>query len=560
MTSYPRAARLVPLVGQLRSSSARELGRDALAGLAVAASSVPQAMAYGEVAGVSAAAGLYTAMGAAVAFALCSSTRILAAGPSATLAMVSFTVIQEHAAGDPHRAVALAAGLALLTGGLCLVGAMVRWEAIADFLSDPVLLGYLTGSAGAVLASQVKHLAGQVIGQDVGPLRWLWQVLTHLPQVHWLSTALGLGCLAALVAGQRYLSGVPVPLVVLAGATALSWLVHLERNGVVLVGGVVGTPPAYLAALTPHDLLVLLPVAAGAALLTFSETAIAARTIAEPAQRARVELTRESMALGAANLGAGALGGFPVVVTASRSAGAWASGARTQLFQLVAAAIIGGVLLTGGTVVAHLPVVALAAVAMAGAAKLINVAGYRRLWRGWRAEGVIALAAAVGVMVLGPLQGLAIAVVLALGQLIQRAARPQDAVLTVKDLDQSPREREEGDRARAPVLIYRVYASLFFANAGWVRERILARLAERKPFPRAVIVDTGAIFYLDATATAMLARLVTELHTRGCQLVLARARARVLATLRADGVADLPVFASVRDAVSAAQQQAEQES
>ncbi|MEU7891951.1 SulP family inorganic anion transporter [Nonomuraea sp. NPDC049152] len=548
------AARAVPLLGQLRHYSARWVRADVLAAFAIAVTLLPQGLAYGALAGLPPAAGLYTALGAATVFALLTRTRFVSVGPSSTLALLTFSVVHERAGSDTGRVTALAAVLSLLVGLWCLLGAALRLQGIGDFLSAPVMLGYQAGVAVQVITGQVGALLG-VATHGSDPLRRLWQVCTHLEQIKPPTAALGLGALAALVLLKRYLSSVPGGLVVCVTAIALSAALGLGRDGVAVVGPVAGGPPTLSRLYTSlDDVWALLVPAAGMALVASVETLSAVRRTAADSGD-RISLDRENAALGASSLASGAMGGFPPMASTSRSLSARGAGAHSQLFQLVAAGIVLFVLFTGGPVLSYLPMAVLSAIVIAGAPRLIDLTGFVRLWRGWRDESVIALVSMAGVLAFGVLPGLLVAVVLSVAQLVRRAARPHDAVLTLTGHDRQPRELLDQASPHPDILIYRVDAPLFFANAEWVRQRVLTLVTAGSP-PRCVILDAEAVFYLDSTAADVLAQLTVDLRALGSRLALARVHEPVLALLRANPYRDgatrqLPVFPTVREAFAA---------
>jgi high affinity sulfate transporter 1 len=547
---------VVPLAGQLVSYSLRQARGDVLAGLAAAAVLIPQSMAYGQVAGLTPTTGLYAALGAAVGYALFTSTRVVSVGPSSVMAIMTFTAVHDRAHGVAGPALALATGLALLAGVLCLTGAVLRLGNLAELLSQPVMLGYLAGSGLVIIASQANKLVGVTV-QGRGTIVQVWQVLTHLNRAHPLTAILGAGCLVVLVLLRRF-PALPGSLVVLLGAIAISATARLGERGVALVGAVSpGLPVPALPALNAADVWALLPAAAGVALVASAEIGRAAGGLGTY-RGVRLNADRELAALGAANAVTGVLGGLPSAASYSRSTSARRTGATTQVFQLVTAGAVVVALLAGSPLAARLPLTALAAVAMTSAARLIDVGAFLQIWRGWRAEGVIALVAAIGVIGLGALQGLLLAVALAVWQLVRAAAHPHDAVLAYAGPDQPPREVADDDPAHPDVLIYRVDAPLFSANAHRIRDRVFALAAQRAPELRYVILDAEAVFYVDATAAETLARLAVELRAHSWQLFVARPREAVLHTLHSTpyehGAAQhLPSFPTVRAAFDATQ-------
>jgi SulP family sulfate permease len=543
----------VPLVGQLGGYTKHALGRDGVAALAVAATLVPQGLAYGQVAGLAPAAGLYTVVGAALVFSLVTSTRFVVVAPSSTLAVMTFEAVHGPAAGHPAKAAALAGCLSVLVGLLCVASPLLRMQRISDLLSGPVMLGYLAGSAVVIFTGQLGVLIG-VPAKGEGALAKLWDAITHLGQAHAMTAVVGLSSVAALLLLKRHLTRLPASLVVLVAAVIASAVFDLAGRGVVVVGAVIGgLPIPGIPAVSGAEALALFPAAGGIALIAIVETVAAIRKTAD-AGAGPVSLTRESGALGAASVAAGVLGGFAPMGNASKSLSARGAGARSQLFQLGTVAIIMFVLVTGGPIIAMLPLAALAATLVAVTVpRLIDVPGFLRLWQAWRAEAGIALVTAAGVVVLGVLHGVLVAVLLAAGQMLYRTAHPHDAVLAVTNPDEPAHEIGEHELPRTDVLIYRIDAPLFFANIGRVTDRIRTLAAACRPDLRYLVLDAQSVFYLDASAADKMAELTLELRERGCEMLLARVRAPVLATLRANpyhegATRDLHAFPSVRQA------------
>ncbi|MFJ9865684.1 SulP family inorganic anion transporter [Streptomyces sp. NPDC101165] len=546
----------VPLLGQLRRYSWRGVWGDLVAGFAVAVTLVPQALGYGQVAGLHSVTGLYTTVAATMVFALVTSTRLVAVGPSSTTAIMTYAAVSGRAGGDAHRAVALTACLALLTGVLLLLPGRLR--GLATFMSGPVVLGYLAGTAVQIMTGQVPTLLGIHASSNRSMVK-LWQVLTHLDTVHVATAVVGVASLVVLIILKKALRAGPVlraapTPVVCAAAIVVSAVADLAGHGVALTGGVSGgLPVPAWPDVSARDVWELLPTAAGIAMVASIEgVAVLRRT--EPSE-GQVSLVRESVAIGAASAASGFLGGFAPMASTQRTLTARSAGAHSQLYQLACAGFVVVALLTTGPVIALLPKTTLAAVVIVSASRLIDVAGFKELRQGWPAEAMLALAAMAAVLGLGVLHGLLVAVILALLQLLRRVAWPHNTVLTVTD-DGEPHEAAPDESADTEVLIYRVDAPLFFANANRVHRRILALTAARSPYPRYVVLDTEAVFYVDATAAEVLARLTTDLRDHHCELVLARPRDTVLATLRANpyengATRQLRAFPTVREAYAA---------
>jgi SulP family sulfate permease len=537
---------------QFRGYSRGALRSDLMAALIIAAGFIPQALAYGALAGLSPLAGLYTLIAAALTFGLLTSTRFVVVGPSATMAVMTFAAVHERAAGNPTKATALAGCLAIMVGLLCAAMAWMKLRRISDLLSEPVMLGYLAGSGVVIFAGQLGPLIG-VPAEGQAALTKLWSVVTHLDQANAATAATGVTTVFLLLALQRYAKRVPASLLVLVLAALASAAFDLADRGVEVVGAVRGEFHApQLSLISGADVQALLPAAASMALIAIIETIVAVRRTTDP-QAEPVPFAREGSAIGAAGVVSGLVGGLAPVANPSKSMSV-RSRARSQVFQVTIAAIAAIPLINGGVLIRSLPLAALAAtLIMVTVPRLIDVAGFRMLWRDWRAEAVLGVAAAAGVIVLGVLEGVVIAVVLALGQLVYQAANPHDAVLTVPGPGEPAREVSGSRLPRRDVLIYRIDAPLFFVNIRRVSERLLALSATCGPDLRYVILDAEMVFYLDASAAGEMANLVEQLRGRGCELLLARARESVVAKLRAnpyhDGATrDLRDFPDVRQA------------
>jgi sulfate permease, SulP family len=519
---------------QLRGYSWGALRLDLMAALIIAAAFIPQALAFGELAGLSPVAGLYTLIGAALAFGLLTSTRFVVVGPSATMAIMTFTAVHGRAAGNPARADALAGLLAMMVGLLCVALAWLRLRRISDLLSEPVMLGYLAGAGVVIFSGQLGVLIGvPAEGQDT--LTRLWSVVTHLDQANPATAATGLTAVFLLLALQRYARRVPASLVVLAVAAITSAAFDLAGRGVAVVGSVTGEFHApRLSLITGTDIRALLPAAVSMALIAIIQMIVAIRQTTDP-RAEPVPFAQEGTALGLAGVVSGLLGGFAATASVPKSMSVRSSRARSQMFQVTIAVIAAIPLISGGLLASALPLAALAATLITVAVpRLIDVAGFRLLWRDWRVEALIGIAAAVGVVVLGVLEGVLIAVVLALGQLVYRAANPHDAVLAAPGPGEPVRAVGEDRLPRSTVLTYRIDAPLFFGNVRRVVERLLGLSAACGAELRYLILDAEMVFYLDASAADALAGLTKQLRGRGCELLLARTRAPVAAKLRAN--------------------------
>jgi high affinity sulfate transporter 1 len=450
------------------------------------------------------------------------------------------SAIAPLALGDPGRYAALAAGLALLVGSICLLGGLVRAGSLADLLSQPVLVGYMAGIAVIMIVSQLGAVTGVPV-EGGSPPAEVMSFLSGLGAAHLPTVALALPLLAGILIGTKLRPTWPIPMIGMLAATAAVAVFSLDDLGVRLVGSAAsGLPVPGLPMLSAHDVVTLLLPAVGVAIVGYSDNVLTARAFG--ARRGEtVHGTQELRALGAANIAAGLLRGFPVSSSGSRTAIGDAQGSRTQLHSLVALVLVLVVLVAGGALLSRFPRAALGAVVIYAALRLIDIAGFRRIARFRRREAAISVATMVAVLSVGVLYGVLVAVALSVLDLLHRLARPHDGVLGyvpgvagMHDVDDYP------DAEPVPgLLVYRYDAPLCFANAENFRRRALASLdAEPEP-PRWFLLNAEANVEIDSTAAQTLESLYAELRRRGIVLALARVKQDLRANLQAAGLLDL---------------------
>ncbi len=472
----------LPGVDVLRGYRRSWLRGDVLAGVAVAAYLVPQVMAYAEIAGVPAASGLAGACAALVVYAVLGSSRQLSVGPESTTALLTAVAVAPLAAGDPARYGALAAGLALVVGALCLLARLARAGTLADLLSKPVLVGYLAGVAVNMIVSQLGKVTGVEVDGDAVPAQ-LVSFLTGLAGLNVPTLVLATALLVFLFVGSRLRPRWPILLIGMLIASAAVALFSLQRYGISVVGSAAATPqPPGLPLLGVDDWLALLLPAVGITVVGYSDNMLTARSFAGR-RGETVDGNAELVALGGANLAAGLVRGFPVSSSGSRTSIGNAQGSTTQLHSLVAVLVVVAILVLGQGVLASFPNAALGAVVIFAAVRLIDVDEFRRIGRFRRSELMIALGTAAAVIIVGVLYGVLAAVAVSVVELLQRLARPHDAVLGfvpglagMHDLDDYP------DAEPVPgLVVYRYDAPLCFANAEHFRTSALAASFGARP-------------------------------------------------------------------------------
>ncbi len=547
---------LRPGLVALRQRDLPALRADALAGLTVAAYLVPQVLAYATVAGLPPVAGLWAAAAALVAYVVLGSSRQLSVGPESTTAIMTAIVIAPLAAADPARYAALAAALAVLVGSICLLGRVARLGFLADLLSRPVLVGYLTGIAMIMVAGQLERVTGVPVGGDT----FVGQIASfagHLDQIHLPTVLLAAAVLAVLVATARLLPRIPGPLVAVVLAALATALVLPTELGLQVVGAVPGgLPQPALPDVTPAELAALVAPAAGVAVVGFSDNVLTARAFAGR-HHYPLDADQELLALGTANLAAGFLQGFPVSSSGSRTVIGDTAGSRSQLASVVTLVAVVVVLLVGGTALGTFPTAALGALVVYAALRLIDVAEFRRFARFRRSEAALAIAAAVAVLALGVLQGVLAAVTLSVLDLLRRVGRPHDGVLGfvpgvagMHHIDDYP------EATTVPgLVVYRYDAPLFFANAENFRRRATAALDSAPAPVRWLLLDMEAVLETDVTAADALTELHSEITGRGIVFALAHVKHELVVDLRRSGllrrIGEDRVYATLPTAVAA---------
>ena len=515
---------VMPGLGVARSYRRRWLLVDLFAGVTIFAMLVPQGMAYGELAGVAPVVGLYTAIGALVGYALFGSSHRLMLGPESSSALLVAAAVAPAAAGSPARFALLAALLALLVGVIALAAGLARLGFLADFVSKPILLGYITGVAIIMIVGQLGKLFGITIESEHF-FQQIGELLTHLGQTRVLTLMVGLVLLVFLLVLRHFAPRVPAALIVVVLMTIISSLLHLNTYGIAIVGTIPsGLPHFGLPDLSFTDVWDLLPSALTLTLIIFTDAVLTARSVAEK-HGEKVDANRELIGLGAANLASGLLQGFPAAASQSRTAVDNLAGGKTQLVGIVAATFLVAFLLWFTRLLENLPQLVLAVIIIAAAINLIEVKPLLKVYRLRRVEFFLALVTFVGVLSIGVLAGILVAVGLALVVVIGRISRPHDAVLgSVEGVDGYQDIEGYANSQTVPGLIaYRFDAPLFFANADHFLTEVQELIDAAEPHAEWLLIDAEAIVDIDVTATEALSTLQRELERKGIILAIARA-------------------------------------
>jgi SulP family sulfate permease len=511
---------------------------DLSAGLVLWTLLVPQALAYSQTAGMPPEYGLYAAIGGMAGYALLGSSRQMNVGPEATVGLLSATALAPLAAGDVDRFIALSAALAIMTGVVCVGLGLMRMGSLAQLLSRPVLVGYLAGTGVTMIVSQLDKLLGvDLDSYDAATV--VGRVLEALPQANLVSLAVGLAVVMGILALRRWTPRLPAYLVAVIVATGATALLQLDvREGVAVVGAIpAGLPGIAIPAVGIDDLGLLVVPALGIASLSFADSGITARALARQTHDT-VDQDRHMVGMGAANMAAGLVQGFVVNGSASRSFAVAGAGGRSQVTSLAGIALVALTLLVLAPLFAPMPLAALGGITIVVAIGLVDLPELARIGRLDRADLLLALATAAGVIWVGMLAGILVVVVLSLLDVARRLAVPNRVVLerlpgTDSYRAVSPdRGLEAGD---APVAVYRFDAPLFFANAATFVADVTG-LAREHPLRAWVLVDMGAVAGIDTTAAQELEELLDALDGMGVRLALARVKAPLRRQLEAAGL------------------------
>ena len=517
--------RFVPIVGDLRQYSGRLLRGDVIAGVAMAAIAVPQGMAYAQTAGLPVVAGLYGLLLPLVAYAFLGSSRTLMTGPTATSAlMVAPALIA--ISSDPADYPALAAMMAILVAVIFVIARVLRLGWVSDYFSTSVLLGFLTGLAFTLLAGQLDDFTGVAVDGDT-PMQEYWSFATGMVGgTDGLTLLVGALSLAAMLIAGRWLPKFPMLLVVTVVAILASYAFDLGGQGVTLVGEIPpGLPTLAWPSVGLAQVLELAPVALGIALVAFADAVLTARSFAVPGGRP-LDVNQEFIGLAGLNLAAGVSQSFPLGSSGSRTAINTRVGGRTQVVGLVQAAGVALVLLFLTGALAMLPKATLAAVIIYAAIGLINVRSWRALAAGSRAELLIAAILVLGMLTIGLLPSLVLAVLLSIVDVVRTSAQPNDAVLgwSAKERRFVDVERRPSARVVPGVVIYRLDDRLFFANSQYFRNRLREAIAGAPDPVSAVVFDAEAVVGLDSSGAQGLRKVIEELRDADVRFVVARTR------------------------------------
>jgi high affinity sulfate transporter 1 len=546
----------IPLLSSFKGYRAEWLRYDLTSGLAIAAVGLPSAIAYPALAGLPPEIGLYASIMAVLGYALLGSSRQLIVGPDAgTVTVLAAVLVSLGPLSTDDRIIASAA-IAVIVGLLCFAASFLRLGFIANFLSRPILIGFMTGISLSILVGQLGRFTSVKIESD-GLVRPLLELAAKASQIHWPSLALGIAVFVLLRLLGAWLPAIPAPLVAVGLATALSAAFDFPGLGIRVVGDIPAQLPSPMLPIPQGvDIGELVLGAVAVLIVSFGSGIVTARSFGAK-NKYPVDANRELFGFGAANVASGLFGGFAVTSSDSRTAINDLMGGKTQLAGVVSAAALSLTILFLADALSFLPAPALGALLASAAVSLIDIRSLRELWRISQIEFVFALISIFGVVVLGVLHGVVIAVGATLLYLLMKGLRPRDAMLgRVPGRGGFYKLHRYSDAQPIPgFAIYLLQGNLLFFNADYVKGRIEDIIANLAPGTKWFVFDANATAYIDSTAAVMLDEVHALVEERGLKLAIVELHSEPLDTLRRAGVVakvglDM-IFDDLEDAVSA---------
>ena len=516
---------VMPGLALLKHYDRSWLRSDLVAGLSVAAIALPVGIAYADLAGVPAVIGMYSAIFPLLAYALFGSSRQLMTGPDAATCIIVAAALGPLAGGDAERYLALMVVLTLMTGALYILAGFLRMGLIANFLSQPILTGYLNGIALIIIAGQLQKLFGYS-GEASEFFPKIVEFFNEVSHSHLPTVLLGLGLFTILVLLRRFLPKLPSALLVVVAGIAMVLIFGLDQEGVAVLGSVPsGLPALHFSMPELGALKAMLDDAAGIALVSFTSGVLTAKSFARR-NGYNIDANQELVAFGVSNIASGLAQGFPVTGADSRTAVNDAMGGKTQLVGLVAAGSMLIILFFLTEPLAFVPTASLAAVIMVAGAGLFDFEELRSLYEISYREFLLSVGTTLGVLILGVLPGVLLAVILSLLWLLTVVSRPHDGVLgRVKGMKGFHNLNDFPDAKTIPgLLLYRFDANLMFFNADYFCDRVRAAIAAAETPVEWVVLDASSISVVDITAVQKVDALRKELAAKGVFFAMARVK------------------------------------
>ncbi|RMF27621.1 MAG: solute carrier 26 family protein [Bacteroidetes bacterium] len=549
-------SRVIPALDWMKNYRKEWLRGDIAAGLTVGVMLIPQGMAYALIAGLPPIYGLYASTVPLVLYALLGTSRQLAVGPVAMVSLLTATGVGVLAEGGTETYIQLALTLALMVGLLQFLLGAFRLGFLVNFLSHPVISGFTSAAALIIGLSQLKHLLGIPIPRSHHIHEILLHAAGQIEHIHGATLAIGLGGILLILSARKIHPAVPGALLTVLFGILAVWLLGLDKQGVQIVGEVPQGLPSFAAPrFDGATLEALLPTALAIALVSFMESIAVAKAVQAKHKNYRVDSNQELVALGIANIGGSFFQSYPVTGGFSRTAVNDQAGAKTGLASIISALLIVLTLLFLTPLFHYLPKAVLASVIMVAVFGLIDLKEARYLWKANRADFWMLAATFVGTLTLGIEQGIGLGVVLSLAVILFRTTRPHVAVLGRVPGTDLYRNLERFDKLeiRPDVLVFRFDAQLYFANAGYFKDRLEELAAAKKDRLRAIVIEAASINNLDSSALHTLQELIEDFGKQGVRVLFSGVKGPVRDALARGGLLEKigpdAFFLSIQQAV-----------
>ena len=530
----------VPIASWLPSYRKSFFGWDLIAGITLASFVLPESMAYATLAGVPTYFGIYCCIAGGLFFALFTTSRHVAVGPTSSISLMVGSTVAVLSKGDPVRWAQIAGLAALVVGGVCILAFIFRLSSLVNFISDSILLGFKAGAALSIMATQLPKLFG-VEGGGKNFFSRIWTLIQHLPEASWTVFLFGIIALAILIAGDIFFKGKPISLLVVIAAILVISNTNLGSQGIHITGKIPeGLPSISRPSLRLRDVDGILELAVACFLMGYIETISAARTFAMK-NNYQINPQQELLSLGAANLAAAFASGYVVSGGLSQSTVNEKSGARTPLSLIICSATLALILLFLTSLLENLPEVILAVIVLHAVSGLIKVRELKRIWQLSREEFGVAMIAVFGVLFLGILRGVLISVILSLILLIRRMTSPSVALLGRIGNTSifSDTARHPDNKIFPGLMILRIESSILYFNAGNIMDKIQAKLRQSPAEIRLLIMDLSASNYVDVAGSKMLLDLARQLQAKNIDLKIVDALSNVREILRMQGLEEI---------------------
>lgn len=527
----------IPILQWLPNYNSKFFSGDLIAGVTLASFVLPESMAYATLAGLPTYYGIYCCLVGGLFFALFTSSRHVAVGPTSALSLMVGSTLAVLSGGDPQRWAAMAGLMALVVATLAFIAFIFKLSQLVNFISDSILLGFKAGAALAIMSTQLPKLFG-MHGGGSNFFDRLKIIFQNLPETNWVVLVFGLTALLLMIVGEKYFPGKPVSLAVVILSIIVISVTSLASTGIQVAGEIPkGLPAIGRPSLRLQDVDGVIELAFACFLMGYIETISAARTFAMK-NGYTIDPQQELLSLGAANLGAAFGSSYVVSGGLSQSTVNEKSGAQTPLSLIICSVTLGVILLYLTGLLKNLPEVLLAAIVLHAVAGLIKIKELKRVYQLSKSEFFVAMIAFAGVLVFGILKGVMVAVIMSLIILIRKISHPNVAILgrignsnSYSDIERHP------DNIQYPgVLIFRIESSILYFNAGEIKDKIYKHVEEYTGKLKLVIIDMSASPFIDVEGSKMILSLSNELENRKITLRIVEALSTVRDILRKQGM------------------------